>query len=74
MGSIFLLLFVATAFAQLPLKSSWNGEGPMKYPKIMISNLKKFRTEHFKFCGSGLNIHNSCIETIDFTYYQEMAY
>ena len=43
----------------------------MQYPKIIIPNLRKFRTERFNFFDSGLNIHDSCIESIDFTYYQK---
>ena len=65
---------MATAFAQLPLKFLRNGEGPMKYPKIMIPNLAKKVTGRFKFHGSGLNIQDSCIESIDFSYYREIAF
>ena len=64
-------LFMATAFAQLLLKSLWNGEGPMKYPKIMIPNLRKFCTERFIFI---VRVSLSKTEWIDFTYYQEMVY
>ena len=47
--SVTAILFMATAFTQLPLKSLRNGEGPVKYPKIMIPNLRKFRTERLIF-------------------------
>ena len=40
---------MATTFAQLPLKSLRNGEGRMKYPKIMISNLRLFDSFCFNF-------------------------
>ena len=63
---------MATAFAQLPLKSLRNREGPMKYPKIIIPNLAKKVTGCFKYFGLGLNIQDSCIELIDFTFSKKL--
>ena len=61
---------MATAFAQLPLKSLQNGEGPMKYPKIMIPNLRFFASERLIF----LVVVSITHDRFELLYYRVLVY